>query len=589
MKKLAYPILWGLGALSLLATSAQAQNVPLRRTCGATEVLNRQLAADPAFAERLQAIDQRAEAFAAQRAAQRAKGGSAAKTSSSVIVTIPVVVHVLYNTAAQNISDAQVQSQIDVLNADYHKLNADQSKVPSAFAGLIADVGVQFVLAKRDPSGNATTGIVHKSTTATSFDDTDKMKYSSKGGDDAWPAASYLNLWSCNLGGGLLGYAQFPGGAAATDGVAILYSAFGSGGTAASPYNLGRSGTHEVGHWLNLRHIWGDANCGNDQVSDTPTQQTSNYGCPTFPHTTCSNGANGDMFMNYMDYVDDACMQMFSSGQGDRMDALFASGGTRASLLASQGGIAPGGSTGSGGTTPPPTTVSYCASKGSSVAYEYIDQVKLGSISRTSGADGGYYDGTATSTSLAAGTTYTATFSAGFKGSAYKEYFKIYIDYNQDGDFGDTGETVVSAAASTSAAARTGSFTVPATAKAGKTRLRVVMSDNSATTSCGSYSYGETEDYTVTITGGARLANPLASEAYVLYPNPATDVLSIQRPASADPAAALSVRVYDLRGAEVAGLTLADDQLRIGTLSQGVYLISISDGSTTSHQRFVKQ
>ena len=505
-------------------------------------------------------------------------------------MTIPVVVHVLYNTAAQNISDAQVQSQIDVLNADYHKLNADQSKVPSAYAGLIADAGVQFVLAKRDPSGNATTGIVHKSTTSTSFDDSDKMKYSSKGGDDAWDASSYLNLWCCNLGGGLLGYAQFPGGAAATDGVAILYSAFGSGGSAVSPYNLGRSATHEVGHWLNLRHIWGDdkgACTGSDLVADTPNQADSNFGCPTFPHVTCSNGPSGDMFMNYMDYVDDGCMQMFSSGQGDRMDAVFATGGARVSLLTSQGGVAPTG--GGGGGTTPPTTVSYCASKGSSVKYEYIDLVKLGSLSRTSGADGGYYDGTASSTSLAAGSSQTITFSAGFVSSAYSEYFKVYIDYNQDGDFTDSGETVVSAAASSKATARTGTFTVPTTAKSGTTRLRVVMSDNSATTSCGSYSYGETEDYTVSISGGARLANPLASSSYQLYPNPATDVLRIERPASAGPAATLSVRVYDLRGAEVSGLTLADDQLHISSLSQGVYLISISDGSSTSHQRFVKQ
>jgi len=582
MKKYLYPILLGVGSLGFAAPAlAQAQLVPAHRQCSTMEVLERQIAADPAYAARLRNIDQQAEAYIAQKASNPNQ-----KTSSAIIVTIPVVVHVLYNTAAQNISDAQVQSQIDVLNADYHKLNADRSKVPSAFSALIGDAGVQFVLAKRSPTGAATTGIIHKSTTATSFDDTDKMKYSSSGGDDAWPAGSYLNLWSCNLGGGLLGYAQFPGGAAATDGVAILYSAFGSGGSAASPYNLGRTATHEVGHWLNLRHIWGDANCGNDQVSDTPTQQTSNYGCPTFPHQTCSNGANGDMFMNYMDYVDDACMQMFSSGQGDRMDALFASGGSRVALLTSQGGVAPSGT--GGGTTTPPTTVTYCTSQGSSVACEYIDYVKLGTgIARTSGADGGYYDGTASTASVAAGSSQTISFSAGFTGTAYSEYFKIYADWNQDGDFLDSGETIVSAAASTAATTRTGTFTVPTTAKSGPTRLRVVMSDASATSSCGSYSYGETEDYTISVTGGARLAAGAA--AYSIYPNPATDVLTIQRPASVDAGTPLDVHVYDLRGAEVRGLTLADDQLHIGTLSQGVYQLTIGDGTTTAHQRFVKQ
>ena len=115
----------------------------------------------------------------------------------------------------------------------------------------------------------------------------------------------------------------------------ILYSAFGRTGTVNAPYDRGRTTTHEVGHWLNLRHIWGDASCGNDLVSDTPTQQTSNFGCPAYPHVTCSN--QGDMSMNYMDYTDDACMYMFSNGQSSRMNALFVSGGARASLVASAG------------------------------------------------------------------------------------------------------------------------------------------------------------------------------------------------------------------------------------------------------------
>ena len=246
-----------------------------------------------------------------------------------------------------------------------------------------------------------------------------------------------------------------------------------------------------------------------------------------------------------------------------------------------------------GGTTPPPTTVSYCASKGSSVAYEYIDQVKLGSISRTSGADGGYYDGTALSTALTAGTTYTATFSAAFKGSAYKEYFKIYIDYNQDGDFGDTGETVVSAAASTSAAARTGSFKVPTTAKNGTTRMRVVMSDASATTSCGSYSYGETEDYSVVIGGGsgtiaafgAAKASGVASLS--LYPNPATTALQLELSTGEELTA---VEVFDVRGASVpAAQYLGSGRVDVSGLSAGFYLLRASDGSHTFTQRFTKE
>jgi len=581
MKKLVYSLLSGLAMLGLAGPAAQAQQMPAQRQCATMEVLAAQLAADPNYAARLQAIDQQATVYAKQKAANPAQ-----RTSSSIIVTIPVVVHVLYNTDAQKISDAQVQSQIDVLNADFHRLNGDLNKVPAAFTSLIGDAGVQFVLAKRDPNGNATTGIVYKSTTATSFDSSDKMKYNSSGGDNAWPAASYLNLWCCNLGGGLLGYAQFPGGAAATDGVVILYSAFGSGGSAVAPYNLGRTATHEVGHWLNLRHIWGDARCGNDQVSDTPTQQTSNYGCPTFPHITCSNGTTGDMFMNYMDYTDDGCMQMFSSGQGDRMDALFATGGSRVSLLSSQGGAAPGTSP-TPTPTPTPTTPTYCASQGNA-ASQYIDYVKLGNISRTSGSDGGYYNGTALSTSVAAGSGQTISFSAGFANKAATVYFDVYADWNQNGSFGDAGEAIVVAAGSSSKTTRSATFTVPPTATLGTTRLRVVMSTSSATSSCGTYA-GETEDYTLTVTGSAvaRLGAP--ADHYTVYPNPATDVLTIVRPAAADASQPLRVHVYDLRGAEVANLPLTNDQLRVSTLGQGVYLLTVSDGTTTSHQRFVKQ
>ena len=306
-----------------------------RRVCGAMEVLAAQLAADPTQARRMAAIEAHAQRVLASPALQRTAAGT---------VIIPVVVHVLYNTAGQNISDTQVQSQIDVLNEDFHKLNADVSKTPTQFAGLAADANVQFVLAKRDPAGAATTGVIHKQTKVSSWSTNDAVKNSKRGGDNAWDATKYLNLWACNLGQGLLGYAQFPGGAASTDGVVILYSAFGSrakyaAGTYTATYDLGRTATHEVGHWLNLRHIWGDASCGDDLVSDTPTQQTSNFGCPVYPHVTCAN--QGDMSMNYMDYTDDQCMYMFSTGQSSRMNALFATGGARTGLLTSLGGTAP--------------------------------------------------------------------------------------------------------------------------------------------------------------------------------------------------------------------------------------------------------
>jgi Pregnancy-associated plasma protein-A/Secretion system C-terminal sorting domain len=241
----------------------------------------------------------------------------------------------VYRTTVQNISDAQAQSQIDILNADFAGLNADSTLIPTGFKPLFGKSQIRFCLAVRDPQGNPTTGILRKLTTTTTFNTNDGVKSNATGGSDAWATNKYLNLWCCNLGTSLLGYAQFPGGAAATDGVAINYRYFGNSPATNAPFNKGRTATHEVGHWMGLYHIWGDANCGNDQISDTPTQQAANSGCPTFPKVTCSNGANGDMFMNYMDYVDDGCMQMFSKGQMTKMASVMAT--TRASLASSDG------------------------------------------------------------------------------------------------------------------------------------------------------------------------------------------------------------------------------------------------------------
>jgi len=254
------------------------------------------------------------------------------------VVHIPVVVHVVYSNAAQNISDAQVQSQIAVLNRDYRATNPDVANVPEVFAPLVADSRVEFHLATTDPDGNATSGITRTSTTTASFpQDGNPIKFTAHGGHDAWPSDRYLNIWVSTIHGsqgGLLGYAQFPGGPAETDGVVIADTAFGDTGTAAAPFNLGRTATHEVGHWLNLYHIWGDdgTGCaGSDEVDDTPNQASENYGTPAFPHVSCSNGPNGDLFMDYMDYTDDAAMFMFTHGQAARMAATL--DGARASFL----------------------------------------------------------------------------------------------------------------------------------------------------------------------------------------------------------------------------------------------------------------
>ncbi|MEZ4886784.1 MAG: T9SS type A sorting domain-containing protein [Chitinophagales bacterium] len=259
------------------------------------------------------------------------------------VINIPVVVHVLYRTSAENISNAQIQSQIDVLNEDFRRLNSDASNTPSDFLGVAADSQIEFCLATTDPSGNSTTGITRKSTTKTTWGTNDAMKKSSQGGVDPWNTSNYLNIWVCNIGGGILGYAQFPGGPAATDGVVCLTTAFGTTGNVNAPFDLGRTTTHEVGHWLNLRHIWGDGGCSvDDFVSDTPIAGSANYtGSPcNYPGpNTCNSGSGDlpDMFQNYMDYSDDGCMNLYTTGQKNRMRALFEVGGARVSLLSSNG------------------------------------------------------------------------------------------------------------------------------------------------------------------------------------------------------------------------------------------------------------
>ncbi|WP_199243511.1 M4 family metallopeptidase [Hymenobacter sedentarius] len=247
----------------------------------------------------------------------------------------------------------------------------------------------------------------------------------------------------------------------------------------------------------------------------------------------------------------------------------------------------------SGGTTTP----TYCTSKGTSQSYEYIDLVNWGSINRSSGSDAGYYNGTALSTSVGAGTSQTIYFSAGFPtGTAYTEYWKIYIDYNQNGVFTDAGELVVSGSSSSSGTLSS-TITVPTTAKSGSTRVRFIMSDNSATTSCNSYSYGETEDYTINITGGTLAPPAITSltggstvlgneQARVLevYPNPATNQLRLTLPGQAT-----SVQITDVRGARMTNVSLADGQVDISRLAKGMYTISVSNGEKVFHQRFVKE
>ena len=308
---------------TLFAGIAQAQ-----RICGSEPYKLQLLQTNPSIQNSFDAVE--------LQIAKATKRLAARDTTLNEVINIPVVIHIIYKTAAQNISDAQIRSQLAALNNDFANLNEDKSKRPGCFNGAAADVKIKFCLAQVDPQGNKTTGVIRKSTTADVFAADDAMKSSLRGGNNPWDNKKYLNIWVCALSGRSLGYATPPGSNAAIDGVVIAFDVFGTVGSLRKSFNKGRTATHEVGHWMGLKHLWGDTDCGDDGIDDTPRQKTYNFGLPVFPNvTTCSPNANGDMFMNYMDFSDDAAMNMFTNDQKKRMRALFATGNIRNSFLSS--------------------------------------------------------------------------------------------------------------------------------------------------------------------------------------------------------------------------------------------------------------
>lgn len=282
---------------------------------------------------------------------QKARFGQ--RINASQQYKVPVVVHIIHRGeavgAGTNIPDAQVISQIRVLNEDFKRLNSDAGNTPSEFQSVAAGFNVEFVLAKQDPDGQPTTGIVRANGGRTQWLITDDASLKAV---SYWPAEDYLNIWVTNLSSGYLGYAQFPVSSLAgledaddnrlTDGVVIDYTVFGSNADGSfsltSDFNKGRTTTHEVGHFFGLRHIWGDDNgaCGGngDYVSDTPDQGNSTSGCPSNPQTSCSVHK---MFQNYMDYTNDVCMNLFTQEQVGRMVTVIENSPRRTSLTDSHG------------------------------------------------------------------------------------------------------------------------------------------------------------------------------------------------------------------------------------------------------------
>jgi hypothetical protein len=225
-------------------------------------------------------------------------------------VAIPVVIHIVYNNAQQDITDQQIHAQLQVLNEDYNRKNPDSVLTLAAFRPMAANCRISFFLADEDESGNPATGVTRTFTTHGPFAN-DDIHFTGTGGRDAWHTGKFLNIWVCNLADGVFGYGAPPGSNASADGIVIDYRYFGI--TDTPHYNKGRTATHEIGHWLGLKHLWGDAGgCADDDgIEDTPRQSGASTGCD-LAKTSCGTL---NMVQNYMDQSYDACMNLFTRGQ----------------------------------------------------------------------------------------------------------------------------------------------------------------------------------------------------------------------------------------------------------------------------------
>lgn len=318
---------------TLLLIGATATAHAQRPQCGFDERLKAIETADPAKAQERAEFESRLQDWIARHPESR---------TTNATYIIPTVVHLIQSSNTAVVSDACVQSQIDVLNADYQALNADSTAIPAEFQAIFGNTSVEFCLATIDPQGNPTNGIVRVVNATYATNHTQADEAAMKGLSD-WDPHKYFNIWvPQTLGGGLLGYATFPsalGSAPQLDGIVLSGEYFGTCGQ--SPFDLGRTATHEVGHWLGLYHTFESGCAGNDasncatagdRVCDTPPTASANFGCPGVQNSCTETPVDhNDQTHNYMDYGDDRCIVMFTDGQVTAMHAVL--NGTRASLV----------------------------------------------------------------------------------------------------------------------------------------------------------------------------------------------------------------------------------------------------------------
>ncbi len=585
----------------------------------------------------------------------------ASKSQNGNIVTIPVVVHVIHGGqaygAAPNIVDEQVISQITVMNNDFRRLTGTPGFNSSAVG---ADTQIQFALAKVDPNGNPTNGIDRVRMCQSTFK-RDIIEGFVKP-ETIWDPTQYMNMWSVAFAApntNLLGYAQFPdgsslpglnavGGANYTDGVVANFSTFGSsdygtGFLLGAPYDKGRTMTHEVGHFLGLRHIWGDATCGTDYCADTPTAHQENYNCPT-TNPSCDNPSIFEMVQNYMDYTNDACMNIFTNDQKARLTAVMNNSPRRASLKTSTRDLpialfpndaeikieracgTPSCSTPQAlqvslfnrGTSPlTAATISYSIN-GNAQSFNWtgnLAQDKFQLINLPVVANTAAGPVTVSIASVNGGTDQrasnnivTGSYVGAPANAETNVVFNLQLDYygtETSWTLKNSAGTTVYSGSNYPDVVNPGSNPIPALITQNWT-----LSPNECYTFTINDSFGDGFSlyggyYNIKSTSGATLvssssftttqsrllkAQVLATnetvikEAFGLYPNPASDVLNITKVSNK-----AKFEIYNAVGQLVKAGNIDNNQVRVAELVKGTYIITIKDNNISESIKFIKK